>query len=111
MKMKVPRLAGPGLTMMRIAAETPASSGLVRNLLKRQLGVDELAKIPESLRAALPLDVRPIRARRDVRPLSGDKPLPSSSARSGGWPRRAADYAASFAEGRTTPRHVADKAI
>src|SRR4051794_35483513 len=52
---KVPRLSGAQLRIARIAAETPASSVLVRNFLKRTLGVEKLAEIPETLRADLPL--------------------------------------------------------
>ena len=94
--------------MARIAAETPAASALVRNFLKRTLGVEKLAEIPESLRADLPLDYRPIRARKELRQPAGERPLPSKQ---GTWPRCASDYVAAFRERRTTPREVAERAL
>jgi aspartyl-tRNA(Asn)/glutamyl-tRNA(Gln) amidotransferase subunit A len=107
--MKVPRLSGAQLRMARIAAETPASSALVRNFLKRTLGVEKLAEIPETMRADLPLDYRPIRARKELRQPTGDRPLPSST--NGAWPHRASDYVAAYRERRTTPRQVAERAL
>jgi aspartyl-tRNA(Asn)/glutamyl-tRNA(Gln) amidotransferase subunit A len=97
--------------MARIAAETPASSALVRNFLKRTLGVEKLGGIPESLRADLPLDHRPIRARGELRQPVGDRPLPSLSTTSAGWPRRASDFVAAYRAQRTTPRQVAERAL
>lgn len=106
MMKKVPRLSGASLTMARLAAETPASSALVRNVLKRTLGIDELGALPESLRSDLPLDFRPIQARREPRHLEGALSHPRSS----GWPRRAADYTGAFVRGESTPRKVAERA-
>jgi Asp-tRNA(Asn)/Glu-tRNA(Gln) amidotransferase A subunit family amidase len=111
MSVKVPRISGAQLRVARIAAETPASSVLVRNFLKRTLGVEKLGQIPESLRADLPLDYRPIRARTEQRQPAGEKPLPSPSPNGGPWPRRAADYVAAYVAKRTTPREVAERAL
>jgi len=105
--MKAPRLSGPRLTVARFAAETPASSSLVRQFFWRALGIDELAKIPERSRGDLPLGHPPIQARKERRQPAGDLPLPSTT----GWPRRASDYGAAFATGRTTPRQVAERAL
>jgi len=107
MKMKVPRLSGPTLTMARMAAENPASSGLVRQLLKRTLAIGELTALPADMRADLPYDYRPIQSRQEPRQLGGELPLPSPSA----WPRRASDYVAAFSSRQTTPRAVAKRAL
>jgi aspartyl-tRNA(Asn)/glutamyl-tRNA(Gln) amidotransferase subunit A len=103
----MPRLSGAPLTIARIAAETRAASALVRQVLKRSLGMDELARLPESLRAEIPLDRGPIRSRKEPRRLDGNLPTASPAT----WPRRASDYAAAFADRRTTPRQVAERAI
>jgi aspartyl-tRNA(Asn)/glutamyl-tRNA(Gln) amidotransferase subunit A len=110
MSTKVPRISGAQLRIARIAAETPASSVLVRNFLKRTLGVEKLAQIPESLRADLPLDLQPLRARPESRQPTGERPLPSPAS-SGGWPRRASDYVAAYRTGRSTPEAVAARAL
>jgi aspartyl-tRNA(Asn)/glutamyl-tRNA(Gln) amidotransferase subunit A len=110
MSMKVPRISGAQLRMARIAAESPASSALVRNFLKRALGVERLGQIPESLRADLPLDHRPIRARSELRQPTGQRPLPSSTT-GGTWPRRASDFVSAYRAKQTTPSRVAERAL
>ncbi|HEX9298169.1 MAG TPA: amidase [Polyangiaceae bacterium] len=107
MKKLVPRLSGSALTLARLAAENPATNGLMRDALKRMLGVDDLAQLPESLRGHLPMDCRPIRARVDTRPRKGDLPPPSGS----NWPPRASAYVAAYRTGRTTPLRVAERAL
>ena len=107
MKMKVPRLSGSSLRMARLAAESRAASAMVTQILKRQLGIDELGQLPESARGNLPLAYQPIRARPEPRKLTGTLPLPPRSS----WPRTSADYRAAFAAGRTTPREVAERAL
>jgi aspartyl-tRNA(Asn)/glutamyl-tRNA(Gln) amidotransferase subunit A len=104
---KVPRLSGPPLKLARIAAENPGSAGLVRQLLRRTLRVDELGALPSALRADLPIDHRPIRARKNPRASIGELPLPAGT----GWPERSADFAHAYATGQTTPRIVADRAL
>src|SRR5258708_18755695 len=100
MKARMPRISGAPLTMARIAAETRAASALGRQVLKRSLGIDELANLPERLRADIPLHASPILARKSARPLEGNLPL----APSGGWPPRASDSTAASADRRATPR-------
>jgi len=79
----------------------------MRHALKRTLGVDDLARLPGSLRDDLPLDCRPIQARRDRPPRKGDLPQPSTR----GWPSQASDYVAAYRAGRTTPERVAKRAL
>lgn len=93
--------------MARIAAEAPASRALVRQVLKRTLGIDQLAGIPDGLRADIAPDRGPLRAHKDARQLEGDLPLGPPS----NWPRRSPDYVAAFADRRTTPREVAERAL
>jgi hypothetical protein len=48
--MKPPRIRGPALRAARVAAETPGSDGLIREIMKRGLGIDALASLPEAMR-------------------------------------------------------------
>src|SRR5579859_3689937 len=115
--MRLPRLSGSRLLMARVASEAPAANAFVRQLLRRQLGVDELAKLPASARGDLPIEHRPIRARSELRVIEGTLPLPGElPAHSPGQPpfhghRRALDYAEAFRSGRTTPREVAERSL
>ena len=60
--MKPPRLSGAALTAARIAAETPGTDAAVREIMKRSVGIDQLATLPEAWRDELPLDARPLQA-------------------------------------------------
>ena len=109
--MKPPRIRGPALRAARVAAETPGSDGIIREIMKRGLGIDLLSTLPESMRGEVPLDAKPLRARP---PVDGDgeagsvvaAPTPSQA-----WPRTSATLAAAYRAGTTTPRTVAERAI
>ena len=60
--MKPPRLSGAALTAARIASETPGTDVAIREIMKRGLGLDQLATLPEAWRDELPLDARPLQA-------------------------------------------------
>ncbi len=104
--MKPPRIRGAALRAARVAAETPASSALIREIMKRGLGIDALPGLPESMRGDVPIDAEPLRARAFVERPHAPAPAPSSA-----WPHAAAAYAAAYREGKTTPRVVAERAI
>ena len=105
--MKPPRLSGAALTAARIAAETPGTDAAVREIMKRGLGIEQLATLPEAWRDELPLDARPLQAGEARR--WGDAGLGALPVRA--WPRPTAAYAAAFREGKTTPRKVAERAL
>src|SRR5512132_2041306 len=105
--MKPPRLSGAALTAARIAAETPGTDAAVREIMKRSVGIDQLATLPEAWRDELPLDARPLQAAEARR--WGHAGLGAMPVRA--WPRPAAAYAAAFREGRTTPRKIAERAL
>jgi Asp-tRNA(Asn)/Glu-tRNA(Gln) amidotransferase A subunit family amidase len=105
--MKPPRLSGAALTAARIAAETPGTDAAVREIMKRGLGIDQLATLPEAWRDELPLDARPLQAGEARR--WGNAGLGALPVRA--WPRPTAAYAAAFREGKTTPRKVAERAL
>ena len=107
MALKPPRLSGSTLAAVRMAAEAKGTDVAIREVMKRGLGMDLLAGLPEAWRAPLPLDARPIAARppRKVATVRAD-PLPLRA-----WPRPAAAYAAAYRDRVTTPRKVAEHAL
>lgn len=105
--MKPPRLSGAALTAARIAAETPGTDAAVREIMKRSVGLEQLATLPEAWRDELPLDARPLQAAEARR--WGNAGLGALPVRA--WPRPAAAYAAAFREGRSTPRKIAERAL
>src|SRR4051812_30880822 len=107
MALKPPRLAGSTLAAVRIAAETKGTDAAVREVMKRGLGIDQIAGLPESFRGELPLDARPVRARDPRRWSEADLgPLPVR-----GWPRPARAYGAAYRDRVTDPRRVAERAL
>src|SRR5690242_7581527 len=107
MALKPPRLAGPTLAAVRIAAETKGTDAAVREVMKRGLGIDQIGSLPEAWRGPMPLDARPLRAR-EPRPVTpaGLGALPVRS-----WPHPAAAYAAAYRDRALTPRRVAERAL
>lgn len=106
---KSPRLSGRALAAIRVAAEAPASSSAVREIFKRTLGIDELARLPEECRGELPLDAHPSRARkqRRAREDAGLGAPRSDKA----WPRAAGAYVRSYADKVTTPERIVEHAL
>jgi aspartyl-tRNA(Asn)/glutamyl-tRNA(Gln) amidotransferase subunit A len=105
--MKPPRLSGSTLAAVRVAAETKGTDAAIREVMKRGLGIDQLAGLPEAWRGPMGLDARPLAARepRRVEAPARD-PLPLR-----GWPHPAAAYAAAYRDRVTTPRRVAERAL
>ncbi|HEY4119864.1 MAG TPA: amidase [Byssovorax sp.] len=104
--MKPPRIRGAALRAARIAAETPGTDAVIRQVMVKGLGVDQLARLPMSMRAELPLDAKPVAARPPrALPAEAAPPPPAS------WPRASAAFAAAYASKTATPRAVADRAI
>ena len=106
--MKPPRLTGSTLAAVRRAAETKGTDVAIREVMKRGLGIDQLAGLPGGVAGA-------DRARRAAAlgapaPAGGGAgardPLPLR-----GWPRPAAAYAAAYRDRVTTPRRVAERAL
>jgi len=102
------RLAGRALAAARIAAEAPGTAAVVREILKRSLGIDALARLPHEARTRpLPCETRPTQARPPrLRPDAG---LAPAAPRAGLW--TAAAYQSAFREGRATPTQVAERAL
>src|SRR5580658_4780777 len=84
MALKPPRLSGSTLAAVRMAAETKGTDVAIREVMKRGLGIDQLAALPEAWRGDAGLDARPLAARaRAVRggqrgDGSGGAPVPET---------------------------------
>jgi aspartyl-tRNA(Asn)/glutamyl-tRNA(Gln) amidotransferase subunit A len=104
--MKPPRIRGPALRAARVAAETPASDALIREIMKRGLGIDALPGLPEAMRGDMPIDAKPLSARKPVERPPAPAPAPAPA-----WPRAASAFAAAYRERQVTPRAVAERAI
>src|SRR5262245_12800571 len=100
--MKPPRLIGPALTAVRIAAETPGLTAVIREVMMRGLGIHELAALPAAWRGELRVHHRPIQARAARR--WGDAALGALPTRA--WPRSSLAYTAAYRDRATTPRRV-----
>ncbi len=105
--LKTPRLSGPTLAAIRRVAETPGADVALRAFLKKTMGIDRLAELPERLRGPLPMQLRPHQGRpARTRPATG---LPAHVP--GAWPRTGHSFAAAYREGRLSPRDVADRVL
>jgi aspartyl-tRNA(Asn)/glutamyl-tRNA(Gln) amidotransferase subunit A len=105
--MKPPRLSGSTLAAVRMAAETKGTDAAIREVMKRGLGIDQLAGLPEAWRGAVPLDARPLAARGPRRVDDVRATPPPMHA----WPRPAAAYTHAYKDRLTTPRRVAERAL
>ncbi|WP_438041226.1 amidase [Sorangium sp. So ce128] len=105
--MKVPRLTGRALTAARLAAEAPGSSAALREVMKRSLGIDRLASLPDAFRDDVPAEARPLQAAPPRR--WEDAGLGAPPVRD--WPRPSVAYAAAYRRGATTPLRVAERAL
>jgi aspartyl-tRNA(Asn)/glutamyl-tRNA(Gln) amidotransferase subunit A len=104
---KPPRLRGRALVAARTAAETSATAALLAGVLKKSLGLEQLAALAGSLRGAMPLDMIPLRAKRE-------RPLPEGSldpAVHKLWPRSVASLSSALQESKVDPVLLAERAM
>lgn len=98
---------GPALTAARIIAETRGPSAALLAVMKRNLGIHQLAALPEAWRDTIPAHHRPIQAAAARR--FGDAGLGPPP--TGAWPSPSLAYVAAYRDGKTTPRRVAERAL
>lgn len=104
--MKPPRLRGRALMVARVAAES--GSSLLANALKGTLGIDKLRELPADVRGEVPMSARPIRAKAEPRAL-GDEGL--GHIKEHAFPPGARAFARAFADEKTSPIAVAERAL
>lgn len=102
-----PRLSGPVLRSIVAATGADPVRRAISALMRKELGIEAALALPASLRDAMPLSVRPVRARaRHDRP-SQELSLPASSEilpSSAGWQAR-------FRAGAAKPDVVCERAL
>jgi Asp-tRNA(Asn)/Glu-tRNA(Gln) amidotransferase A subunit family amidase len=101
-----PRLSGFALAAAARIARSRVGSTALYTLLRKELKVGELREIPEQLRGAFPLDVRPL-AGRPPR-AAPDERLATPRAP---WSGSSASIAEAYRAGRTTPEELVDRAL
>ncbi|MFO0616862.1 MAG: amidase [Polyangiaceae bacterium] len=104
--MKPPRLRGRALQIARVAAES--GSSLLSNALKGTLGIDKIKQLPSDVRGEVPMSARPVRANAEPRALSDEAlgHIPEHA-----FPPGARAFARAYAEERTSPIAVAERAL
>jgi aspartyl-tRNA(Asn)/glutamyl-tRNA(Gln) amidotransferase subunit A len=105
--LKPPRLRGRALTAARAAAENGATAALLRDVLKKSLGMDKVASLPAQVRGELPLDAVPVRARPPRAMPPSDLPAP----RAKGWPHASDAYRVSYESQKVSPDSVAERSL
>jgi aspartyl-tRNA(Asn)/glutamyl-tRNA(Gln) amidotransferase subunit A len=104
---KPPRLRGRALIAARTAAETSATAALLAGVLKKSLGLEQLAALSAELRGPLPLDMIPLRAKAS-RPLPVDAlPVPAPKI----WPRSVGSLNDALAQNKIDPELLAERAF
>lgn len=107
-----PRISGPLLKAVRVAAETTAGGIAVRELFRRGLRVTDLGKLPHAWRGDVPLDAKPVRARELRADASSTIPLSARAEQdTRAWPRSSVAYAEAFKARITTPVEVVERAL
>src|SRR5690348_17317921 len=103
---RAPRLSGLPLAAAARLVRSRIGSTALSSLLRKELKVGELRRLPESLRGPLPIDARPV-AGRPPR-AAADAALPPPRAP---WSGSSASIADAYRAGRTTPEELVEKAL
>jgi Asp-tRNA(Asn)/Glu-tRNA(Gln) amidotransferase A subunit family amidase len=104
-----PRLSGTALRALAKAARTPLGAAAIYRILRSDLHINELSKLPDSCRGEIPLDTRALMARPPREPGSSVErhPLPSEDA----WPRTSHALTRAYRAFETTPLAIAKQAF
>lgn len=103
--MQVTRISGRALAVLAAASSNASASRVVHTMMRRDLKIDDLLALPQSLRGPVPIHNHPLvgRAPRQSEPAAGDAPAP--------WTAGSAELAAAFAAGRDTPAALTERVL
>ncbi|HMI85372.1 MAG TPA: amidase [Polyangiaceae bacterium] len=101
-----PRLSGFALQAAGRFARSRVGSTALYSLFRKELKVDELRDLPEQLRGALALDVRPLAGRPPRAAHDAGLAPPRAP-----WSGSSASIADAYRSGRTTPEELVDRAL
>src|SRR6202044_1602501 len=102
-----PRISGTALRALSRAARTKVGAAAIYRLLRSDLRIDELAKLGDGLRGAIPLDTRPLMAR-PPRERRGRLDAPPRTDRDT-WPTTSETLTRAYRSGEVTPLTVAKR--
>jgi len=105
-ELRAPRISGAPLKNLARFARTRVGGAALQRVLRADLKIDLLAKVPEHLRDEVPLDTRPL-AGRPPRELPSEA-LPPPEA---GWAPNGSTFTEAYRSGKTTPREVVERAL
>jgi Asp-tRNA(Asn)/Glu-tRNA(Gln) amidotransferase A subunit family amidase len=101
-----PRLSGFALQAAARLMRSRVGSAAFSSVFRKELKVDDLRALPESLRGPFPLDARPLAGRAPRAALdAGLAPPPAP------WSGSSASIADAYRTGRTTPEELVDKTL
>lgn len=103
---RTPRISGAPLEKLAGFARSTLGGITLPRVLRGDLGIDDLAALPEELRGDVPLDTRPHPGRAPRVRERTDLPLPE-----GPWSASAARLARAYERGEVTPREVTQRAL
>jgi aspartyl-tRNA(Asn)/glutamyl-tRNA(Gln) amidotransferase subunit A len=103
-----PRLSGLALRTLATVVRTPPGALTARAMLRRDLGIDQLARLPESYRGVIPLDNTPV-CGRPPRQLHDAELGPPGDDEA--WPRGHLALHARYVDGRVTPSELVARAL
>jgi len=103
---KPPRLNGIALANLARLSRTRIGGKALQRMLRKELGVDRLAALPDTFRNDLPLDTRPHPGRPPREMPSQDLPWPDA-----GWAPSSTRIAEAYRSGKVSPREVTARAL
>jgi aspartyl-tRNA(Asn)/glutamyl-tRNA(Gln) amidotransferase subunit A len=101
-----PRISGLPLRALAKVARGRVGALAIQRVLRAELGIDELASLPDELRGKLPLDVRPLQARPPRAPHDAKLGSPSVS-----WSGSCDVYTAAYRDKKHTPLETTQRAL
>ncbi len=105
--MKTPRISSFALSSLANVARSGAGGIALKGLLRRDLKVAQLGKIPDALRGDVPFDTRALASR----PPRVWEDAKLGSPGEGSWAGTSAAFASAYREKAATPREVMDRTL
>lgn len=101
------RITGKALrALVKAVRHTPAHR-LTSAVLRQQLGIEDLKRIPEDARLGLPMNYLPVRARRDHGRPTQNLGIPAEQ----NWPHTSQSYGRALREGRISAEELCERAL
>ena len=101
-----PRISGAPLEQLAKVARTRFGGATLQRIFRKDLGVDRLDALPETMRSDIPLDTRPHPGRPPREVAGAGLPLPPS-----GWSPSGTTLTSLYREGKASPREVVKRAL